>query len=127
MTHPSNLTKITNPDVAQNAGRSVGHTIAKPTADKPKHFIPVFWSALGSQLRYCGATPNGWDSLVLKGEPDNGKFAAYYAKGDTVVAVGTMMMDPIMSKCAELMGRGKMPGRAELERGLNPLEVDLVG
>lgn len=38
-----------------------------------------------------------------------------------------MMMDPIMSKCAELMGRGKMPGRAELERGVNPLEVDLVG
>jgi hypothetical protein len=63
----------------------------------------------------------------LKGEPKNGKFAAYYAKGDTVVAVASMMMDPIMSKCAELMARGKMPSRAELERGVNPLEVDLVG
>jgi hypothetical protein len=63
----------------------------------------------------------------LKGEPENGKFAAYYASGDTVVAVASMMMDPIMSKCAELMARGKMPSRAELERGVNPLEVDLVG
>jgi thioredoxin reductase len=114
-------------DVAQNAGKSVGHTLAKPTASKPKLFIPVFWSALGSQLRYCGATPNGWDSLVLKGEPDNGKFAAYYAQGDTVVAVATMMMDPIMAKCAELMGRGRMPGKGELERGVDVLEVDLVG
>lgn len=112
--------------MAQNAGRSVGHTIAKPDADKPKHFIPVFWSALGSQLRYCGATHNGWDDVVLKGEPENGKFAAYYAKGDTVVAVATMMMDPIMSKCAELMGRGTMPGKSELQGGVNPLEVDLV-
>ena len=65
--------------------------------------------------------------MVLKGEPENGKFAAYYAKGEEVVAVGTMMMDPIMSKCAELMGRGKMPTKGELERGVNPLEVDLVG
>lgn len=113
-------------DVAQNAGRSVAHTIAKPTADKPKSFIPIFWSALGSQLRYCGNTPNGWDSLVLKGEPENGKFAAYYAKGDEVVAVASMMMDPIMSKCSELMLRGRMPSKGDLERGVNPLEVDLV-
>ncbi len=113
-------------DVAQNAGKSVGHTIAKPTSDKPKAFIPIFWSALGSQLRYCGNTPHGWDSLVLKGEPENGKFAAYYAKGETVVAVATMMMDPIMSKCAELMLRDKMPSKGELERGVDPLELDLV-
>ena len=63
---------------------------------------------------------------MLKGEPENGKFAAYYARGDTVVAVATIMMDPIMSKCSELMLRGKMPTKAELERGVNPLEVDLV-
>ncbi len=119
------ITSIT--DVAQNAGRSVAHTISKPSTSKPKAFIPIFWSALGSQLRYCGNTPNGWDSLVLKGEPENGKFAAYYAKGETVVAVATMMMDPIMSKCSELMLRERMPGRKELEGGVDVLEVDLVG
>lgn len=63
---------------------------------------------------------------MLKGEPENNKFAAYYAQGDTVVAVASMMMDPIMSKCAELMLSEKMPTKSELERGVDPLQVDLV-
>ena len=98
--------------------------IATPSK-KPKPFIPVFWSALGGQLRYCGNTPNGWDDLILKGEPENSKFAAYYTKGDTVVAVASMMMDPIMAKCAELMRRGNMPSKKELQNGKDPLTVDL--
>ncbi|KAI9731531.1 MAG: hypothetical protein M1834_004651 [Cirrosporium novae-zelandiae] len=118
------LTRIEHWNVAQNAGRSVGFTITHPNG-KPKSFIPIFWSALGSQLRYCGNTPNGWDDLVLKGDPDNGKFAAYYCKGETVVAVASMMMDPIMSKSAELMRRGKMPSKTELENGIDPLNVSV--
>ena len=118
------LTRIEHWNVAQNSGRSVGTAIASPSS-KPKPFIPVFWSALGSQLRYCGNTPNGWDELVLKGKPEEGKFAAYYAKGETIVAVASMQMDPIMSKCAELMRRGNMPGKSELQKGVDPLEVGL--
>ena len=117
------LTRIEHWNVAQNAGRSVGYSIAHPSS-KPKSFIPVFWSALGSQLRYCGNTVNGWDDLVLK-QPEEGKFAAYYAKGDTVVAVASMMMDPVMTKCAELMRRGKMPSKSELQKGVDPLTVGL--
>ncbi|KAI9810230.1 MAG: hypothetical protein M1827_006364 [Pycnora praestabilis] len=116
--------RIEHWNVAQNAGRSVGTTIAHPSS-KPKSFIPVFWSALGSQMRYCGHTPNGWDDLVMKGEPENGKFAAYYAKGETVVAVASMMMDPIMSQSAELMRRGKMPTKSDLKKGANILEIGI--
>lgn len=123
------LTRIEHWNVAQNAGRSVGHRIAAPPSASsrasPKPFIPVFWSALGSQLRYCGNTPHGWDDLVLQGAPDDGKFAAFYAKGDTVVAVATMQMDPIMSHCAELMRRGNMPGKTDIQRGLDVLTVGL--
>jgi len=103
-------TRIEHWNVAQNAGRTVGRAIARPGA-KPKAFIPVFWSALGSQLRYCGATPNGWDELVLKGNPKEGKFAAFYAKGETIVAVASMQMDPVMTKSAELMRRAECPAR----------------
>ena len=116
------LTRIEHWNVAQNAGKAVA---AEIVGKKAKPFIPIFWSALGSQLRYCGNTPNGWDDLVLKGEPENGKFAAYYANGDTIVAVASMMMDPIMSQCAELMRRGKMPGKKDIQNGVSPLEVDL--
>ncbi|KIW88072.1 uncharacterized protein Z519_11182 [Cladophialophora bantiana CBS 173.52] len=108
--------RIEHWNVAQNMGRTVGQLIAQP-GSKPKPFIPIFWSALGSQLRYCGATPNGWDELVLKGEPENNKFAAFYCKGDTVVAMASMMMDPIMVKSAELMRRGKMLTKSDIQGG----------
>lgn len=118
-------TRIEHWNVAQNAGRSVGQSIASPSSAAPKPFIPIFWSALGSQLRYCGNTPNGWDELVLQGKPDEGKFAAFYAKGETIVAVASMQMDPVMSHSAELMRRGKMPGKSELKSGVDVLTVDL--
>ena len=120
------ITRIEHWNVAQNAGRSVARSIVSPSAPA-KPFIPVFWSALGSQLRYCGNTPNGWDDLVLQGEPKEGKFAAFYGKGDTVVAVASMMMDPIMSQSAELMRRGKMPGMKELNKGLDVREIGVPG
>jgi len=117
--------RIEHWNVAQNAGRSVAMTIAQP-GSKPKPFIPVFWSALGSQLRYCGNTmASGWDDLVLQGQPEEGKFAAFYAKGETVVAVASMQMDPVMTYSAELMRRGKMPGKQSLRDGLDVTTVDL--
>jgi len=117
-------TRIEHWNVAQNAGRSVAATIANTKA-KPKSFIPIFWSALGGQLRYCGNTHNGWDDLVLKGDPENAKFAAYYCKGDTVVAVASMMMDPLMTQASELMRRGSMPGKSEIQKGVNILDIDV--
>ncbi|KAL2841468.1 hypothetical protein BJX68DRAFT_245447 [Aspergillus pseudodeflectus] len=126
-------TRIEHWNVAQNAGRSVASTIVQSLNNKssslqnikPKVFIPIFWSALGSQLRYCGNTPNGWDDLILQGEPDEGKFVAFYTKGDTVVAVATMGMDPVMAKCAELMRRKNMPSKKEIQGGVDVLSVDV--
>ncbi|KAA6415578.1 MAG: rubredoxin-NAD(+) reductase [Lasallia pustulata] len=119
-------TRIEHWNVAQNAGRSVAACIAHPGA-KPKSFIPVFWSALGLQLRYCGNAPGGWDEVMVKGSKDEAKFAAFYTKGETVVAVACMQMDPVMTKCAELMRRGGMPGKRELEGGVDVLELGLPG
>lgn len=118
------LTRIEHWNVAQNAGRSAASNIIDPSA-KAKQFIPIFWSALGAQLRYCGNTQNGWDELVLKGTPDEGKFAAYYCKGETVVAVASMQMDPIMTQASELMRRENMPSKSELEKGVDILEISV--
>lgn len=41
------------------------------------------------------------------------------------MAVASMMKDPVMVKCAELMRRGKMPGKKEIEKGVDVLELDL--
>jgi len=118
--------RIEHWNVAQNMGRAVGTAIAKP--DLKQHpFIPVFWSALGSQLRYCGHTPDGFDDVIITGEPDaeKPKFVAYYTKGEDVVAVASMMKDPAMTKAAELMRTGQMITRSDLKNGKDVLTASL--
>jgi NADPH-dependent 2,4-dienoyl-CoA reductase/sulfur reductase-like enzyme len=116
--------RIEHWNVAQNAGRSVANLINNPGA-KPKPFIPVFWSALGSQLRYCGNTVGGYDDLILQGEPEKPSFVAYYTQGETVVAVASMMKDPLVSQSVELMRRNKMPTKSELQKGVDIMEIGL--
>lgn len=115
-------TRIEHWNVAQNAGRSVAHTINNP-GSKPKPFIPVFWSALGSQLRYCGNTVGGYDDVIIQGDTEKPSFVAYYTSGEEVVAVASMMKDPYMTQSAELMRRNKMPKKSELQKGLDIMEV----
>ncbi|KAJ5698196.1 Apoptosis-inducing factor 1 [Penicillium macrosclerotiorum] len=120
--------RIEHWNVAQNAGRAVARALvharrAPLSSLPPKLFIPVFWSALGAQMRYCGNTVNGYDDVVMRGEPEQAKFTAFYTKGDVVVAVATMGMDPIMVKCAELMRRSNMPGKQEILDGVDVLAV----
>ncbi|KAK3071147.1 Apoptosis-inducing factor 1 [Teratosphaeriaceae sp. CCFEE 6253] len=123
--------RIEHWDVAQNMGRSAANSILHPNA-KGKAFIPVFWSALGAQLRYCGhASPatGGYDDVIVQGETDvsEGKqsFVAYYTKGEEVVAVASMMKDPYMTQSAELMRRGKMPKKSEIQKGVDITEVSV--
>jgi NADPH-dependent 2,4-dienoyl-CoA reductase/sulfur reductase-like enzyme len=114
--------RIEHWNVAQNAGRSVANTINNP-GSRPKPFIPVFWSALGSQLRYCGNTVGGYDDVVITGDTKAPAFVAYYTQGEEVVAVSSMGKDPYMTQAAELMRRGKMPKKSELQKGVDILEI----
>merc|ERR1712000_42389 len=95
-------TRIEHWNVAQNAGRAVADNIVNPSYTG-EQFIPVFWSALGSQMRYCGNTIMGWDDVIVDGNPAEAKFVAYYTKGDTVVAMASMGRDPLMVQSATLM------------------------
>ena len=79
--------RIEHWSVAGNHGRAVGKQLAGESGngfDK----LPLFWSALGSQLRYVsdGNGP-GFDDVYIDGNPVEQKFVAYYHKGDTVTAV----------------------------------------
>ncbi|KAL2133659.1 hypothetical protein VTI74DRAFT_1937 [Chaetomium olivicolor] len=115
--------RIEHWNVAQNSGRAVASHIVNPKRT-PEYYTPVFWSALGSQLRYCGnTTASGWDDLVLQGDPDKGKWVAYYAKGDIVVAMASMGMDPAMAQCAQLMSLNRMPSKAQLQAGLDIMSI----
>lgn len=115
-------TRIEHWNVAQNAGRVVANHIVNP-ARKPQFFTPVFWSALHAQMRYCGNTIGGFDDVVIQGKPDEGKWAAFYTQGETVVAMASMGMDPYMSLSAQLMRFNKMPGKKALQDGLDLLSL----
>ncbi|KAH7106851.1 hypothetical protein BKA62DRAFT_611672 [Auriculariales sp. MPI-PUGE-AT-0066] len=121
--------RIEHWNVAINAGRAVGRLIAGPTSNAgnvPAQFIPVFWSALGSQVRYCGHPANGFDEVVVlpEGAPED-KFIAYYAKSGKVVAVATAGTDPAMVKSAELLRASKFPSIAEIKQGVDILALSV--
>lgn len=115
-------TRIEHWSVAQNSGRTVSRAITHP--DEPhRPFIPVFWSALSGQLRYCGNTAGGFDDVVVQGDPGEGKFVAYYCKGEKVVAMAAMGKDPVLAQCSTLMFEDRMPGKKQLKEGLDVLTL----
>lgn len=104
-------------DVAMNQGRTAAQHIAKGDAAEPYNATLFFWSAQGSQLRYCGTTapPVGFDDVMIQGSLDDATFAALYLKEDKVVAVASMGYDPAVALSSQLMARGVMPSRSDLE------------
>ncbi|EJU04008.1 flavo protein [Dacryopinax primogenitus] len=116
------LRRIEHWNVATDHGRSVGALIAG--SPHPYGRIPIFWSALGQQLRYCGIGIN-FDSVILRGNAEELKFIAFYVQGETVLAVVSMQNDPVVMKCAELLRHGLMPSATELRQGKDPMEIDV--
>ncbi|KAI0648919.1 hypothetical protein C8Q79DRAFT_903656 [Trametes meyenii] len=115
--------RIEHWNVAGNQGRAVGKTIAEGKG-QPFVKVPVFWSAQGQQLRYCGVGA-GYDDVIIDGNPEELKFVAYYAKGGKIVAVASMQKDPIVVKASELLRLGLMPSAAEIKAGKDILSVDI--
>lgn len=109
--------------MAQNAGRQAGRHIANKR--KPVPFTPIFWSALGAQLRYCGNSSGNdkHDDVTLIGNPDEDKWVAYYTQGEKVVAVASQNFDPVVIQSAELMRRSKMLSKSEIKAGKSPLDI----
>jgi NADPH-dependent 2,4-dienoyl-CoA reductase/sulfur reductase-like enzyme/nitrite reductase/ring-hydroxylating ferredoxin subunit len=115
-------TRIEHWNVAGNHGRAVGSTIAGKL--QPFVKIPVFWSAQGQQLRYCGLGAKHED-VIIKGDPGEMKFIAYYVKGGKIVAVASMQNDPVVSKASELLRLGLMPSPEEVKAGKDLLSIDI--
>jgi NADPH-dependent 2,4-dienoyl-CoA reductase/sulfur reductase-like enzyme len=95
---------------------SHGHTAAKAMLGQEVEFnsVPYFWSQMfGKSVRYCGYA-RSFDDVIIDGNLDELKFAAYYISGDKVYAVASMNMDPVVSQAAELLYSNKMPTASEI-------------
>ena len=57
----------------------------------------------------------GFDDVKTTGDVSGGKFCAYYTKGDKVVAVATMMSDPIAAEVAQRLQAGEVIKKFDLK------------
>ncbi|KAJ6631031.1 flavoprotein [Mycena sp. CBHHK59/15] len=112
--------RIEHWNVAGNQGRAVGKTIAG--SPQPFLKVPIFWSAQGQNIRYCGIG-SGYDDIFIKGNVDELKFIAYYIKSGKVVAVATTTPSSAIRR--SFFGLELMPTPAELRAGKDPLTVDI--
>lgn len=97
------FTRIEHWNVASNHGRATAEHIAGGESKDPFSKQPIFWSALGSQLRYVG-NGKGFDEVFVDGKPEEMDFAAYYAKDGQILASGSMGRDRESPPCSPSMG-----------------------
>lgn len=76
--------------------------------------VPYFWTMLfGKGVRYAGH--GKYDDILYHGSVEGLKFVAFYLQEDRVIATSSCMMDPYVSKFAELLSQGKKLYRKDLE------------
>jgi NADPH-dependent 2,4-dienoyl-CoA reductase/sulfur reductase-like enzyme/nitrite reductase/ring-hydroxylating ferredoxin subunit len=107
--------------VAAQHGRIAAHNMV----GKAVKFrgIPFFWTTqFNIRLRYVGHAQQ-WDEIIFDGEPQEGKFLAFYVKDQQVLAVAGALRDRDIAAISELMRLEEMPTPDALRRG----EIDWVG
>lgn len=100
-----NLVHIGHWQLAHAHGRRAALNLCGKT--EPIRSVPFFWTVqYGKSIRYAGFSPD-YDDIVFDGRPEDGKFAAYYCKGERVDAIATLMRDPLAAEFADLLRAGK--------------------
>lgn len=72
---------------AQNHGQAVARIVAG--GEQPYAEVPWFWTDQYDFNFQMAGAPTSWDRVVWRGQPDSGKFTAFYLQGDRVVAGNT--------------------------------------
>jgi len=117
--------RIEHWSVAENTGRLVAANIAAGAPIKTFENVPYFWTGqYGKSLRYCGYG-GGYDDVVVQGNLNELSFAAFYVRGDAVLAVASLNKDPIVSHAAQLIRLQKMPTATEIRSGKNILDIQI--
>ena len=56
----------------------------------------------------------GYDDIVITGDVNEGKFCAYYTSGNYIIAVATMMSDPVAADVAQHLLAGQKLRKSDL-------------
>ncbi|RUS22322.1 hypothetical protein BC937DRAFT_89651 [Endogone sp. FLAS-F59071] len=100
---------------AENTGRFVAFNILGGNRSFDK--VPYFWTAQqGKSIRYAGYA-SSFDDIIIQGSVETLSFAAFYVRGEKVVAVLSVGKDPVVSHASELLRINKHPSASELHQG----------
>jgi len=100
--------------LAEQHGRIAAHNMAGKEAEYRS--IPFFWTnQLGVNLGYMGYVKE-WDEIIFKGDIASRNFAAYYVKGNRILAAAGAGSAIQKTAIAELMSIDRMPAPDELRR-----------
>ena len=86
----------------------------------------------GKSIRYAGHAES-FDNVIIQGSLEMDEtggclaFVAYYVRKNQVLAVCSLGKDPVVSHASELLRLGKMPPGDELSKGVDLLQVPLLG
>ena len=99
-------------------GQLVAKVITATNSDKPKiDTVPFFWTVqFGKSIRYSGY--GAYDEIVYDGDVQEGKFAAFYVKGDDVVSVASLMRDPVVADFANYLKNGNTLKKSDIQTWL---------
>ncbi|MCF6275570.1 MAG: FAD-dependent oxidoreductase, partial [Robiginitomaculum sp.] len=115
------------PNATEQAKTAALAICGKP---KPYNALPWFWSdQFDLKLQIAGLS-NGYDDIVLRGNPDKGRsFAAFYFKGDKLLAVDAVNrpQEYMVGKrlIPQTMGAGKIIDKKALADEAVPLKTFL--
>ncbi|XP_055957866.1 apoptosis-inducing factor 3 [Patella vulgata] len=111
-TVPGSKVNIQHWQMAHQHGKIAGYNMNGISREIKS--VPYFWTVMyGKSVRYTGYGP-GYDDVIVHGDLDVPKFAAFYTKGDNVVAVASLAFDPIVSQAANLMLQGEVIQKSEI-------------
>nr|XP_018672421.2 apoptosis-inducing factor 3-like [Ciona intestinalis] len=86
--------------------RSLSYIVGSSQTPPPVAIVPFFWTVqYGRSLRFAGCA-SGHDDVIIQGDLDELKFAAYYVKNDVIVGMATMSMDPLVAEFANKLSKG---------------------
>jgi NADPH-dependent 2,4-dienoyl-CoA reductase/sulfur reductase-like enzyme len=100
---------------AQNGGIAIARNIVVEPAERAPYVdVPWFWTdQFNANIQLAGA-PDGWDRIVVRGNPDGGKFIAFAMKGDKVGGATVVNMGREMRFVKSLIQSGKVIADADL-------------
>ena len=98
---------------AVEQGQAAARTLLAGDAAEPFKTVPTFWSEVhGHKIRSAGLPHLADEAYVVEGSLDDGRFAAVYGRGGTLIGAVTVNMNRKLAGYQRLIEEGEAVGTA---------------